>query len=100
MRIRGKPSSFYSNSNVGICDGGGPNSLDGWSGGCIISFIDELLAEYHSDMDNEHLSYDDGSFEVEYNAGSSNYSATYYDATAGDMIESIRWYQTGVGGIL
>jgi hypothetical protein len=63
MRVRGKPSSFYSNSNLLACDGGGVNSLDDWDGGCINSFIDELLDDSHNYIDSDQLSHDDGSFE-------------------------------------
>ena len=78
MRVRGKPSGFYSNSNEDICDSGGANSLDGWDGGCINSFIDELLDESHYNENYNEISIDDNTFESEYHSGESNLSAVHF----------------------
>lgn len=46
------------------------------------------------------LSYDDGSFEGEFNAGFGNFSAVQFSAgSAGEDIVNFKWFQIGTGGV-
>ena len=77
MRVRGKHSNIYSYSNTEVCDSGS-NSLDAWDGGCINSFIDQLLEEKYAAEGSQDIC-DDASACNDGDTGSCRYAATNYD---------------------